>query len=182
MDNRPPKHLRTLKRGDVREDGMVFHSYQPHIPSGEWWVTPEHLDRYRKSNNDLQRKRHKENPEIRRDLEAKWYQQPTYRLIRIQRARIRDALKGKAKSKNTIGLLGCTSEEFKAHLEAQFQEGMSWDNYGEWHVDHIKPCSKYDLTLDKEQEDCFNYRNTQPLWASDNLSKGSKYNNNNNHN
>lgn len=51
---------------------------------------------------------------------------------------------------------------------------MNWDNYGEWEIDHIKPCASYDLSKPKEQRKCFNYMNLQPLWAEENLRKGSK--------
>lgn len=48
---------------------------------------------------------------------------------------------------------------------------MSWDNYGDWHIDHRKPCSLFDLSKKSEQLKCFNYTNLQPLWAIDNLRK-----------
>ena len=51
----------------------------------------------------------------------------------------------------------------------------AWDNYGEWHIDHIRPCSSFDLTIQEQQVQCFNYKNLQPLWAIDNISKGAKY-------
>ena len=55
---------------------------------------------------------------------------------------------------------------------------MSWDNHGfgddKWHIDHIIPCSNFDLTKKEEQKKCFNYKNLQPLWQKDNLSKGNK--------
>ena len=54
---------------------------------------------------------------------------------------------------------------------------MTWKNYGEWHIDHIKPCSKFNLTDEEEQKKCFNYKNLQPLWASENTSKGAKWEN-----
>ena len=65
-------------------------------------------------------------------------------------------------------------ESYKKYLEAKFQNGMDWTNYGEWHIDHIIPCAKFNLTNPEEQKKCFHYTNTQPLWAKDNLSKGSK--------
>jgi hypothetical protein len=73
-----------------------------------------------------------------------------------------------------MGLIGCSVPQLRKHLEAQFTEGMTWDNHGEWHIDHIKPCASFDLTDAEQQLECFNYTNLQPLWASDNLSKGAK--------
>jgi hypothetical protein len=52
---------------------------------------------------------------------------------------------------------------------------MTLDNYGEWHVDHIRPCSSFDLSIPSEQEKCFHFSNLQPLWAIDNLRKSDKY-------
>ena len=56
----------------------------------------------------------------------------------------------------------------------QFEPGMTWDNYGEWQIDHIIPCSYFDLTKEENQRICFNYRNLQPLWASENNKKKAK--------
>lgn len=70
-------------------------------------------------------------------------------------------------------VLGCDMKTLKNHLESQFAKGMSWDNYGKWHVDHIKPISKFDLSDDEQIKECFNYCNLQPLWAADNIRKGS---------
>jgi len=73
--------------------------------------------------------------------------------------------------------LGCSIKEFKVYLESRFQPGMTWENYGVkgWHIDHIQPLSKFDL-LDRDQliKAC-NYTNLQPLWATDNLSKGCSF-------
>jgi len=52
---------------------------------------------------------------------------------------------------------------------------MTWENHGEWHIDHIKPCASFDLSDKKEQIMCFHYTNLQPLWGSDNLSKSDKF-------
>lgn len=94
------------------------------------------------------------------------------------RERIRLALKANNKINSTINLLGCTLEEFKKHLESKFTEGMNWGNYGKkgWHVDHIKPCSSFDLSKEEEQRKCFHYTNLQPLWWYDNLKKSNKNN------
>jgi hypothetical protein len=76
---------------------------------------------------------------------------------------------------NTMELTGCSKEHLISHIESMFVNGMSWDNYGEWHIDHIKPCASFDLTNIEQQKLCFNWTNLQPLWASDNIRKGAKY-------
>ena len=98
------------------------------------------------------------------------------------RSRIYSVIRGGFKPGSAVKDLGCTVEFLKQHLEQKFYDDlgdgreMNWDNYGRWHIDHIKPLSLFDLS-DREQflEAC-HYTNLQPLWAKDNLSKGAKYN------
>jgi len=99
----------------------------------------------------------------------------TYKLISNIRVRIGHIVRGSTKSGSTLELLGCDLESFKQYIEKQFTEGMTWENYGQWHIDHIKPCACFNLQLKREQKLCFNYTNLQPLWAKDNLKKGAKY-------
>ena len=98
-----------------------------------------------------------------------------YRLACNLRNRLNKALKNLTKSESTKKLLGCTMEELKTHLQNKFSTGMSWDNYGQWHIDHIRPCSSFDLSDPEQVKQCFHYSNLQPLWAKDNWSKGSKF-------
>lgn len=88
--------------------------------------------------------------------------------------RIIKVLKGINKSKGTIELLGCEIEFFKQHIESKFTKGMTWENYGKWHIDHKIPCSKFDLSKEKEQKRCFHFSNLQPLWARENIIKSDK--------
>ena len=81
------------------------------------------------------------------------------------------ALKKNYKSERTMTLIGCTIDLLRLHLQSKFQPGMSFSNYGKWHIDHIRPCVSFNLSKPKEQRKCFNYKNLQPLWAYDNLSK-----------
>lgn len=94
------------------------------------------------------------------------------------RSRTASAIKNQytAKSKKTTTLLGCSIAHARQHLESQFLPGMTWENYSlhGWHIDHIKPCSSFDLTDPEQQKACFHYTNLQPLWATDNMSKGKK--------
>jgi len=90
------------------------------------------------------------------------------------RSRIYQVLKGNTKSASTIELLGCNIKEFKFYFESLFLFGMTWENYGLWHIDHIKPCSKFDLNDPVQQRKCFHYTNLQPLWQKDNCKKSNK--------
>jgi len=99
---------------------------------------------------------------------------PIHRLISNQRSRINKILKHYKNEHHMLDRIGCTPAELKIHLESQFTEGMTWDNYGKWHVDHIIPCASFDLTDLEQQKKCFHYTNLQPLWAKDNLAKGDK--------
>tara|TARA_R110002110_G_scaffold397819_1_gene613180 strand:- start:310 stop:885 length:576 start_codon:yes stop_codon:yes gene_type:complete len=91
------------------------------------------------------------------------------------RSRVNHALKGKSKSASTMELLGCTIGALWLHLESQFTEGMTRQNRGRWHIDHIIPCAAFDLTDPEQQRKCFHWSNLQPLWALENISKGAKY-------
>jgi len=87
------------------------------------------------------------------------------------------------KNKKTTHYLGCALSEYKNYLQSRFKEGMSWDNHGEWHIDHIIPLAS--ANTEEELISLFHYTNTQPLWAKENLRKGSSinfsYTNNNNY-
>lgn len=98
-----------------------------------------------------------------------------YRILHSLRVRLNQATKGKL-SDSTKKIIGCTLEQLKKHLENQFIAGMTWKNYGRngWHIDHIKPCASFDLTDPKQQRKCFHYSNLQPLWATENISKGNR--------
>ncbi len=93
------------------------------------------------------------------------------------RDRIRKAVKHGYKSDTTQNLLGCSIDEFKAHIQKQFKPGMAWNNHGlkGWHIDHIRPCSSFNLLDPEQQKQCFHYTNMQPLWWNENLAKAAKY-------
>lgn len=100
----------------------------------------------------------------------------TYKLQMNLRSRVRKVANYAQRAGSTIELLGCSYQELRRHLESKFDERMSWENYGEWHIDHIRPCASFDLLDVEQQRLCFHYSNLQPLWAEDNYTKGSKYN------
>ena len=99
---------------------------------------------------------------------------PVYALSRIARRRVTLAFANNGYSKKglTKDMLGCTFEELKDHLESMFSDGMSWENRGEWHIDHVIPLASADS--EEAVIKLCHYTNLQPLWAFDNYSKGAK--------
>lgn len=68
-------------------------------------------------------------------------------------------------------LLGCTLNEYKAFIEKQFEQGMKWENWGQWSIDHIKPISSFDLCDPLQRLKAFHHSNTRPVWSNVNLKK-----------
>jgi hypothetical protein len=101
---------------------------------------------------------------------------PSWRLQNRLRNRVRNVVARARghKSARTQELVGCSWDHLRLWLVFNFQPGMSLKNYGLWHVDHILPCSSFDLTDPAQQRACFHYTNLQPLWAKDNLAKSDK--------
>ena len=99
-----------------------------------------------------------------------------FRLANVLRSRVLSAVKsgGGEKAEKTMELLGCSVQHVRDHLASQFTEGMTWENQGEWHVDHIRPCASFNLEDPEEQKRCFHWTNLQPLWAKDNITKGDR--------
>ncbi len=119
--------------------------------------------------------KHKVNSNQRRKIK----ENKQYKIAKNLRSRVLIALKAQLQNRKgkTYDLLGCNMEFFIKHIESQFKKGMSWDNYGlyGWHLDHIKPCAAFNLSIKENQYKCFYYSNYQPLWRIDNIKKGAKY-------
>jgi hypothetical protein len=90
-----------------------------------------------------------------------------FKIVELLRKRILSALKNNSKSLKTKEIVGCSIEEFKIYIESQFLPEFTWENWGSvWELDHIKPCSKFDLSKKEEQLECFHYINHQPLFKT----------------
>jgi len=152
----------------------------------------ERRDKYKKEwsekNREHLREYHKQWREENRDdlneykrvyEKTKKDSDPSYKLACYTRTAIYTCLKERNidKYKNTFDYLPYTLEDLIEHIESQFQEDMTWDNYGEWHVDHIKPMNSFNFESPEDEpfQECWSLDNLQPLWAKDNLSKGSRY-------
>lgn len=124
--------------------------------------------RWRHENINLVRKYHRNYLKQKRKTNA------GFKIAHNIRVRMTQAIKKHYKALDTFSLIGCDIEYLMYYLQEQFKKGMSWDNYGDWHIDHIKPCASFDLSKEKEQQKCFHYSNLQPLWAEDNQRKSWK--------
>jgi hypothetical protein len=138
---------------------------------------------YRKNNSEslsLKKSQYAKNNRPKINAKASLYvkercaNDPLFKLIKNTRKMVSRYMLGE-KSKRTQEIIGCSYEELKIHIEKQFTEGMTWDNYGMdgWHVDHIKPLA---MAISQEEIITLNhYSNLQPMWALDNLKKGATF-------
>jgi hypothetical protein len=141
----------------------------------------ESRKKYYLNNIDQERKKRREyyynNKEKERKKNDKWRKNKLindgfFRMKRRLRERIRNYMKGKHIGKKTKDIIGLEYDEFKTYISDKFTDGMCWDNYGKWHLDHIIP-----LCEAKNEEELFklnHYTNLQPLWAEDNIKKNRK--------
>lgn len=147
----------------------------------------EYNTKWQKENRAKLRNYHKkwrdENREQLRRHQREWTKNryntdPMYRLNNNIRYGVWASLKerGIVKGGHTFEMLGYTQDQLKSRLESQFTEGMTWENYGEWHVDHKRPISSFDFHSHKDPEfqQCWALDNLQPMWGEENWSKGSK--------
>lgn len=105
---------------------------------------------------------------------AKYQNDLEFRLSCILRARLWGALQNNHKAGSAVKDLGCTIQFLKTYLESKFLEGMNWDNYGKWEIDHVVPLSKFNLMNPDQVKLACNYTNLQPLWELDNIEKSNK--------
>lgn len=129
------------------------------------------VDRYKKyrEKNIVRRRIHRNNY-----VKNKFKNDPIYRLHCKISVKIRKNLRkfNLDKKNKTVEYLGCTIEEFKQHLESQFDKNMTWDNYGKyWHIDHIIPINSFNFDKEESLYKCWNYRNLRPLKSGENVVK-----------
>jgi hypothetical protein len=128
----------------------------------------EKVKQYRKKTYQKHGKR------ISKEKYEKMKSDPTKYLKILMRRRITAILNSKNLSKRLPReqIVGCSYENLKTYLESKFEDSMTWENRGKWHIDHIIPLSS--ATNEEEVYKLCHYTNLQPLWAEDNLKKGKK--------
>lgn len=144
---------------------------------------PDYSRRYRETNYEKEKERWTKNNAIWRKLNPKYPNEydkkrkqsdPLYKLSKNVRSLISHGFAKKRYQKNTKTqqILGCSFEEFISHLEKQFNSGITWENYGKWHLDHIVPVSL--ASTEEEIIKLNHYKNFQPMWGPENNSKNDK--------
>jgi len=123
--------------------------------------------KYRKNNPEKYREYDKEYKKNKRANDSK------FRLNNNTAIAIGKSLKGSKNGRSWEKLVGYSLQDLMSRLSINFQKGMSFDNYGKWHIDHKKPQSLFRFTIpeDKPFKDCWSLANLQPLWAVDNIRK-----------
>lgn len=138
----------------------------------------EHTRTYRARNPEIYKALDAEYRRANRSSVNNWHrtynQDPLNKLRKNLRNRLTMAVKNGQKAGSAVQDLGISINELKSYIEAKFQPGMTWDNWGEWHIDHVKPLIAFDLTDREQVLVACNYTNLQPLWARENLSKGGR--------
>lgn len=165
--------IREAKPDRKEKNKKRFQEYRQKNPEKFKDYAKKHNNKWRNENREryLQKKRENNKLAYRNNLQ--------YKLGNLLRTRIWTALKiqGLQKNNSTMELTGCSKEELIEHLESQFSEGMTWENWSlnGWHIDHIRPISSFDLSDPAQVKECFHYSNLQPLWAIDNLKKSDSW-------
>jgi len=171
------RELRAYHRLDPKIKLRDNRTYKKHVSENKTKVYNRN-SKWRKDNWEAVAKQRKDSGYNTRSRNKWYHNKGKYNIQHVLKERLRHRIRNTVtkgyKSASSLKLLGCDIEFFKKHLQKQFTEGMSWDNYGDWHIDHIIPCDSFDLTIPEEQAKCFHYTNCQPLWAKDNIIKGNK--------
>jgi len=160
---------RYLNKDGVKEKKSINHK--------NWYLKnkehrKEYMKNYQENNKDKIRKTKREYEKTRKSND------PIYKLIGNFRTAIYTVLKEKNVKKygHYFDILGYSPENLIIHLENQFNDNMSWDNYGEWHVDHKLPITFFNFTSteDEEFKKCWSLNNLQPMWGGENILKSNK--------
>jgi hypothetical protein len=102
----------------------------------------------------------------------KYSERVEFRLQERMRRQFKKWLRGdRVAAPSFLGTLTYTWEELRLHLEALFQPGMSWTNFGQWHVDHVRPKALFDPRDPEQARACWALSNLRPLWQLDNLKR-----------
>jgi hypothetical protein len=158
------------KRKQFSAFGVTGKKYDPHHCQREAFLLE--MKWVRKNDNHWAR-----HPDVVAwSANARRKKDPSFRMMHDLRCRLRFYIRNGKHKEHMNRLIGCSHSELKAHIAKHFKKGMTWNNQGRhgWHIDHVKPCTAFDLLDPHQQAQCFHFSNLQPLWESDNIRKSDK--------
>lgn len=153
---------------------MCNRAYQSRRLSENHELKEKEIARLNKMRNEIKisggmvRSRNARNSQKRRS----YNKNPVNTILRVM---LRRCLHGSDKKHKTEKYFDYTTDQLRCHIESLFEHGMTWDNYGEWHIDHIKPISAFIAEGVVVPSEINSLDNLRPLWAIDNIIKGSRY-------
>jgi hypothetical protein len=154
-----------------RENPKKYSSYQEQYYKDNKEKIIEYSLEWQKANPDKYKKIRSEWDKRVKPQTIRYHNDLNFRLRKLLRTRLLQSVKTDAKAGSAVSDLGCSIEDFKKYLEAKFIIGMTWDNIGQWHLDHVVPLASFDLTDRAQFLKACHYSNMQPLWKEDNLKK-----------
>jgi hypothetical protein len=184
------KPLNDFGKCKIFEDGRNYYCLECNKTKAREWRkrNPEKaklgpkkwVENNREKRREIDRKRRAKNPERMKELRRKWHQtlmsNPRNRVCNRISTGMQQTLKGRKNGRKWQEIVGYTTEQLMKHLETQFLPGMSWENMGEWHIDHIIPISAFNFsnTDDIDFSRCWAMKNLRPLWRKENQIKKDK--------
>ncbi len=153
----------------MKQDPVYYKSYyertkERKLELGSKWYrgvisNPESKVRFKTMKNDYQRNRYK--------TDEGWKER-----LRLKKV-LQRIMRGQNTNTKCTDLAGCNNRELQVYIQAQWEDGMSWGNYGRngWVVDHIIPCCEFDLTNHIDVRNCFHFSNLRPMWYEKNQRK-----------
>ena len=172
----------------TKEYGVAYSTIRYNLKSFPRWMQQarnkywesKNLDKVRLRKKEDIKRRRKRDPEKARKYERDYKRNRQkkdiqYKIAGNLRSRLSHALRrDDIKRGSAVRDLGCSLDKCKLWLEMHFQPGMTWANYGEWHIDHIRPLVSFDLTDKEHVKQACHFTNLQPLWAKENFAKGGR--------
>ena len=181
--NKPYSEFSALLNGTVN-DGLqsICKSCRKIIDSSDEHKSYQHkytqqnksaLTEYRKQYYSIPENKKRKSENNKYHFNRKYKTDPLFKLTSTFGNLLYQSIKSNKNNITWSQIVGYTVHELKEHLEQQFKPGMSWDNYGDWHIDHIRPISSFNIQSihDLEFKECWSLKNLQPLWATDNMRK-----------
>lgn len=168
--NRKSHHKHISERKEIMRDNYQRNKEKRKLQAKEYRENnKDHYREYFRNYNKTDERKNYINNWRKRE----YHNNSAFKLNDNMAGYINRSLKGNKNGRSWEKLVGYTCQDLMQHLEAQFKDGMTWENHGQWHIDHIVPKSLFNIISaeDKGFKKCWALENLRPLWAKDNIRK-----------